>query len=220
VVVLTNGPANPETVSQFALKLLCAFQEGNELPLVPLDDPYKVEKPGDYAGKYHCGARTLTLTSRDDHLYLEYEQDPILLEPRGPDVFLVPHPDFELFLLHFERDEAQPIKFVTHGSDCFFPDGSLEPPIPEYPPDWEAYPGHYRSHNPWFPSFRVVLRRGELFFIDPSGECEPLHPIETGCFRVGADSRSPEFIRFELIINVQAMQANLSGGVYSRIFTP
>jgi CubicO group peptidase (beta-lactamase class C family) len=220
VVVLTNGPADPEIVSKFALKLLCAFQEGNELPPEPLDDPYHVEKPGDFAGKYHRGEKTLILTPKDDHLYLDYKDDSILLEPREPDVFLIPHPDFELFLLHFEWDEARRINLATHGPDCYFPDGSLEPAVLEYPPDWEAYPGHYRSHNPWFPSFRVVLRRGELFFIYPSGECEPLHPIETGSFRVGADSCSPEFIRFEVIINAQAMQANLSGGVYSRTFTP
>jgi CubicO group peptidase (beta-lactamase class C family) len=33
------------------------------------------------------------------------------------------------------------------------------------------------------------------------------------------DSHSPEFIRFDEVINGKAMQAILSGGVYSRMFT-
>jgi hypothetical protein len=39
-------------------------------------------------------------------------------------------------------------------------------------------------------------------------------------FRIGKDTRSPEFIRFDVVIHGKAMQAILSGGVYSRTFTP
>jgi hypothetical protein len=43
--------------------------------------------------------------------------------------------------------------------------------------------------------------------------------LEPGLFRVVDDPRSPEFIRFEVIIDGKAVQAILSGGVYSRTFT-
>jgi hypothetical protein len=42
--------------------------------------------------------------------------------------------------------------------------------------------------------------------------------LESGLFRIGKDPRSPECIRFDVIINGKAMQAILSGGVYSRTF--
>jgi hypothetical protein len=65
-----------------------------------------------------------------------------------------------------------------------------------------------------------VLRKGLLVFIDPMDEDEVLHQLGPGMFRVGDDTRSPEFIRFDVVIDSKAMQAILSGGVYSRTFTP
>jgi hypothetical protein len=64
-----------------------------------------------------------------------------------------------------------------------------------------------------------VLREGALIFVYPLGEEEPLHQVETGLFRIGDDPRSPEFIRFDEVLDGKAMLANYSGGVYSRTFT-
>ena len=52
------------------------------------------------------------------------------------------------------------------------------------------------------------------------GDDELLHQEEHGLFRIGDDPRSPEFIRFDVVVNGKAMQAILSGGAYSRTFTP
>jgi hypothetical protein len=43
--------------------------------------------------------------------------------------------------------------------------------------------------------------------------------LEPGLFRVGDDPRSPEFNRFDVVIDGKAMQPILSGGVYIRTFT-
>ena len=64
------------------------------------------------------------------------------------------------------------------------------------------------------------MRKGALVLIFSFGEEEPLHLLEPGLFRIGEDARSPEFIRFDVVIDGKAMQAILSGGVYSRTFTP
>ena len=106
------------------------------------------------------------------------------------------------------------------GAERYVRDGVEAKAVLESPIEWDAYPGHYRSHNPWLTNFRVVSRAGSLVFIDPSGEEEPLHQLEPGLFRVGDDPRSPEFIRFDVVLDGKAMQAILSGGVYSRTFTP
>lgn len=43
--------------------------------------------------------------------------------------------------------------------------------------------------------------------------------LETGLFHIGDDPRSPEFIRFDVVIEGKAVQVILSGGAYSRTFT-
>jgi hypothetical protein len=52
------------------------------------------------------------------------------------------------------------------------------------------------------------------------GDDKPLHQVEPGLFRIGDDPRSPEFIRFDVVVDGKAMQVILSGGAYSRTFTP
>jgi hypothetical protein len=241
VIALSNSPYDPENIANMAWEYLIAAHKRNEIPEVSEVDPYSVKNIEDYAGRFRCGKKEFSLCEQGEHLYLEFQGDSVLLEPISPDIFLVPHPVFELFLLRFERltssssqeiegrretkrYEGGTITKALHGSDIYLPEGGSEPPEPEYLPEWDsnwnAYPGHYRSHNPWYPNIRVVLRKGELILIEPSGDEEPLYPLEPGLFRVGADPRSPEFIRFEVLIDGKAMQVNLSGGVYSRTFTP
>jgi hypothetical protein len=91
----------------------------------------------------------------------------------------------------------------------------------EFPPEWEAYPGHYRSHNPWFTNFRVVLRQGWLLLVSPDGSEKRLMPLPNGDFRVGQDERLPERIRFDTLIEGKSHHAYLTwGGDYYRTFTP
>ncbi|MBU1661848.1 MAG: beta-lactamase family protein [Chloroflexi bacterium] len=219
VVVLTNGPAEPAKISRYALKLLRAACQGDELPPFPEDDLHKVDKVDNYAGTYSCGEKTFTLTSKDERLYLDFETASVLLELRTPDHFLVPHPAFELFLLQMGRENDQIVEAI-HGGERYIHSRYQGETSFEIPPEWLAYPGHYRSHNPWFSNFRVVLRTGQLTLIQPGGDEEALHPLEPGFFRVGADPRSPEFICFDMLIDGKAMQANFSGGAYCRTFTP
>jgi D-alanyl-D-alanine carboxypeptidase len=131
----------------------------------------------------------------------------------------VPHPAFELFLLQMGREDGQIVE-ANSGGERYTHARNRGETFFESPTMWRAYPGHYRSHNPWLSNFRIVLRKGSLVFIYPSGEDEPLYPLEPGLFRLGEDPRSPEFIRFEVIIDGKPIQAIFSGGVYSRTFSP
>lgn len=213
VVALTNGPAEPERIAKFALQTLRAIHQGDELPPMPESDIYKVVDAENYAGRFYCGEKEFTLIPHGEHLTLEFEGDSVPAENRAPHGFYIPHPTFEMFLLHPEAGG------LAHGPDWYRRAGETPPESPNYPPEWEAYPGHYRSHNPWLTNFRVILRRGALGLIYPSGEEEPLHPQGGTSFRIGDDPRSPERLRFDTFINGQAHLAELSGGVYSRTFT-
>jgi hypothetical protein len=236
VVVLTNGPGNPEKISLYAMRLFLATEKGEEQLPDFLIEPKGVQLE-DYVGTYHGENRSLTITARDELLYLNIDGENLSLEQQSLDLFLAPHSSFKLFPLRFNRDDApaqsgennetemiaqgkQPITSVIYGSEVFTRIGMQKTPKPAYPEEWEAYPGHYRSHNPWYSNFRVVLRNGELFLIEPSGTEEPLSPLEPGKFRVGTNPLSPEFIRFEVILDSKASIAHLSGGAYSRTFTP
>jgi len=55
--------------------------------------------------------------------------------------------------------------------------------------------------------------------VRPAGDEEPLTPLEEGVFRIG-DEISPERLRFNQIVNGQALCANYSGSDYYRFFTP
>jgi len=244
VVVLMNGPGgqSDEEIAMFALKLLRAALHDQELPPVPPVDPTKVENAAEYAGTYRAspavrqahqprrrraGAGALTLAAEGERLILRYGDERIVLERRGPDRFYVDHSDFALFLLGFgrekgkeEREEKSQVVEVFHGPDWYTNERYAGPTTFDHPREWDAYPGHYRSHNPWLSNFRVVLRKGVLALIHPSGREEPLVPLGSGVFRVGEDDRSPERIRFDTILNGQALHANLSCGDCYRAFTP
>jgi len=236
VVALMNGPGgqSDEEIAMFALKLLSAGLHDQELPPVPPIDPAKVENAADYAGTYRGfpehprrnSGRALTLVAEGERLILRYDDERIVLERRDPDRFYVDHSDFGLFLLGFgrekgeeEREEKGQVVEVFHGPDWYTNERYAGPTTFDYPREWDAYPGHYRSHNPWFSNFRVVLRKGALALIHPSGREEPLVPLGSGVFRVGEDDRSPERIRFDTILNGRALHADLSCGDYYRRFT-
>lgn len=217
VVVLTNGPGEPEKISHFALRLLRSIQDHEELPpsfeLIPGGFPVE-----DYVGTYQSGEKTFTLTPINGELHLEFEGDSVVLESIDQDVFYVPHPSFDLYFLRFGRMAGQ-ITEALHGPDWYLHSRYTGEISFEFPPEWRAYTGHYRSYNPWLTNFRVVIQKDSLVLIQKWEKDKILHQTGPGVFRVGSDPRSPEFIQFDNILNGKAMQANLSGGVYSRIIT-
>jgi hypothetical protein len=216
VVVLTNGPAEPSKISRYALQLFNAALDGNELPDYPEDT---LDNADDYVGTYRYGDKSFTLKVDESHIFLDFESATVPVSQLKPDRFIVPHPAFEMFTLRMGRENEQ-VTEAGWGAERFVRVGVGKESICEHPIEWDAYPGHYRSHNPWFSNFRVVLYHGTLIFIDSMGDDEPLHQLKPGLFRIGDDPRSTEFIRFDVVIDGKAMQAILSGGAYSRTFTP
>jgi hypothetical protein len=229
VVVLMSGPGgqSDEEIANYALKLMQAALHDQELPEVPLTSQAKIENITEYSGTYQiflnksrkADVRTFTLEAVEEHLILCYGNERIELEPRGRDCFYLDHPDFALFLLRFGRENGKLVE-AFHGPDWYTNERYTGPTSFNYPEEWDAFPGHYRSHNPWFSNFRIVLRKGALMLVEPSGEEEPLAPLGNGVFRVGEDERSPERIRFDAIINKKSFRANIPCVECYRTFTP
>jgi hypothetical protein len=226
VVVLMNGPGAPNRLARHALRLLGAARQGQEpAPLPPVDDPTRIPNAADYAGTYTSGERTLTLVADGEHLVLLQDGVRLTLDASyDEDTFQVPHPGWDRYLLRFGRADGRVVE-AFHGPTWFAGAGYAGPRQFHTPAAWAAYPGHYRSHNPWLPSFRVVVRKGALLLILPAAidgfeEEQPLIPLGGGRFRVGAAASGPEHLRFDRLANGQALRATLSGADYYRFFTP
>lgn len=220
VVVLTNGPGSPEEIARAALALLRADAEGRDLPPLPTEaDWLRVEHAADYTGFYESEAGAFAIVAEGERLALEMDGARVPLDPREADYFYVDHPAFARFLLHFEWQDGQVVA-ACHGPRCYVRAPGGAPPAVDYPPRWDAYPGHYRTHNPWFSNLRVVLRRGRLVLIEPRGKEHVLVPLGEGVFRAGDDEHCPERVRFDTLIDDQAIRMNLSCCDYYRTFTP
>jgi hypothetical protein len=107
---------------------------------------------------------------------------------------------------------------LAFGAHWFPVEGSTVPTTFNTPAAWAAYPGHYRSHNPWNPGFRVILRQGQLWLVNTWGE-DRLIPDGEG-FVVDAEPEGPERFVFDTIVDGQAWRVGSPGGeMYYRFFT-
>lgn len=232
VVVLTNGPGSKtDVIARYALDLLHTVFCGGDFPPPPRGDPSIVGDANDYVGSYKRPPNRISfpnaqpnentkegifrIEAHDSQLYLQIGDKRLELEGRGPDQFHVNHPEFAHSLLLFGRDRGEVVEAYC-GPDWYVNERYEGPGEFPHPPEWEAYPGHYRSHNPWDTNFRVVLQKAKLRLIYPSGEEEPLIPCGDGGFRVGDGEVCPERIRFDVIVDNQALRANFSCGEYYR----
>jgi len=220
IVVLTNGPGEPGEIARSALRLLGSVLHNPGPPaLVPATDRAQVGNGIDYEGTYMAGPRSFSLAPAGGRLIMSHGDETIALERRGQDCFYVPHRDFALFLLRFGREEGRVVE-AFHGPDWYTGDRYAGPTDFDYPGEWEAYDGHYRCHNPWYPNFRVVLRTGALVLVSLNGDEAPMVPLSNRIFRVGKDERSPERIRFDTVLNGIALHARLSCCDFYRTSTP
>ena len=223
VVVLINGIAESYGAVPIALHSLGILRAGlrqQELPSPPsVADPALVSNVDDYAGSYISGDDQMVFTATGEQLTLRWQGQEAVLERRGEDSFYVSGPELELFLLEFGRDEGRVVE-LFHGTDWYVGEGYSGPRNFDYPNEWESYQGHYRTYNFGLTNFRVVLRKGALLLIYPSGGHEILTPLGDGLFHIGEDPRSPETMRFDSIASGQALRATYSGCPYYRTYNP
>ena len=223
IVLLLNGPGRKERVAEYGLRLMRCALHGEPLP--PLPDPVpptRVVKAADYAGVYGSpGGKTLRFEADGERLLLRTGDRSIALESRGDDWFYVPDPDFALYLLRFGRDKEGRVVEAAYGPDWYPGERYRGPREFAVPAGWRAYPGHYRTTNPWESNFRIVLRKGSLWMIDPEGEEALLRPgPEAGLFLAGNEMPTAETLRFDTVMKGGAQRAFASGVAYYRTFTP
>ncbi len=219
VVMFTNSVQDMAEIASFVLETMVAAREGRPLPELPAAPEIDLAA---YAGTYRAGSEVVRADVVEDHLVLTWGDVRLPLEHQGvvpePDRFLASHPGYDRFPFHFQRDDDGAIKGLAYGAHWFPAAGSADPTTFETPAEWAAYPGHYRSHNPWSPGFRVILRQGELWLVTTWGE-DRLIPDGEG-FVVDAEPEGPERFVFDTIVDGQAWRVGSPGGeMYYRFFT-
>ncbi|HSS21824.1 MAG TPA: serine hydrolase domain-containing protein [Pyrinomonadaceae bacterium] len=214
------GGYRPIPVIRYALALLSAAAKGQELPPAPPPpaSPTAVKNAADYAGSYPSASgegEKLVLSADGDQLLLHRGDSRIPLEIAGPDVFLVKHPDFDLFALAFEREKGV-VAEAVHGSSWWTNEHYTGPKKFDYPKEWDAYTGHFHSDSPWYGSTRVVIRKGQLFV----GGDQPLAAVEPNIFRFAGDPSDADRIMFDTFVDAKATRMNVSGIEFFRAYTP
>jgi D-alanyl-D-alanine carboxypeptidase len=211
------GGYRPILVTKFALDLLNAASLGQELPRLPPSppSPLVVRNAADYAGTFTSpDGKNLLLVAKNEQLIVRQGNQRIVLEQAGQDRFIVKHPDFELFTLGFGREKGLVVEAFL-GERWWTNERYSGPKTFDFPQEWEAYTGHYRSDSPWYGSIRIVIRKGQLLV---EGE-QPISQIEPGVFRPEEDTGADRMI-FDTIVNGKAVHLNLSGIDFYRTFTP
>jgi CubicO group peptidase (beta-lactamase class C family) len=217
IVALVNGPAQWSNIFDYARDALRAAARGESPPPLPeKKDPTLVENATDFAGEFTSGSGTTFVFKADgSELLLHHGDDTIVLEGFGKDSFYTPHPDFDRYSFNFGRNEEETVVEVTHGPDWFTNERYSGPTDFEIPEAWTAYAGRYRSYSPWFPYFEIFTRKGQLLAVigvgseTGSGEIL-LQPRGEGVFHPGEDP-TPELLRFEDVVDGQALRAVWSG---------
>jgi CubicO group peptidase (beta-lactamase class C family) len=207
----------PVAVTKYAIELFNASLEGKPLPDPPAPPPApdEVKNAADYAGLYTSpDGKKLEFAAEGEKLILLHGNRRIVLERAAPDLFFVKHPDFDLFVLGFVRENKQ-VTQAFYGNDWYMGAKYTGAKSFETKKDWEAFAGHYYNDSPWYGDTRVVLRKGQLFL----DGVQPLVPRGDGKFGIG-DADGPDWISFESIVDGRAMRMNQSGIISRRMFTP
>ncbi len=216
-VALANGPREAWRVVYFALDALSAAAHGQPMPPVPTaEDPERVENAADYAAVYRSASDgELRLEAAGERLLLNRGDEKIVLEKIDQDTFYTPHPDFDRHPFRFLKNQQGLVSEMTHGAGWYANDRYDGPRDFPAPAPWRSYVGRYRSYSPWFPTFEVVARKGQLFAItglggETSYEEVALTPLGPGLFRIGEEP-TPETLRFEAVVPGRALSAVWSG---------
>jgi D-alanyl-D-alanine carboxypeptidase len=200
-IALANGPSGARSVAEYALDVAQAEWEGAPIPEPPDDGRVDL---GDRAGRY--GPLDVTAAGIE-----AFGREGTLHEAE-PDSYATTHPDLCATFVRFGRGEDGRVTHVAAG-DTWYPGEAYAGPTDfAHPPEWSAYPGLYRSHNPWLPAVRVTLCRGELAAEQASYGRMPLEPHPNGGFAwTTPEGRLPERLHFSTVIDGRAQRLEWGG---------
>ncbi len=142
----------------------------------------------------------------------------VLANGSGPWAELAQH---AILSAHAARNGSAAPEFALPATETK-PDQPAQVSDDAPPNEWAPLVGHYRCYNPWLTNIRVQHHADKLWMWagEDSTLGEPLVQLDDGSFRVGADERCPDRLRFDVVIDGKTTRATLDGCAYYRTFTP
>jgi D-alanyl-D-alanine carboxypeptidase len=201
VIALSNGPAGARTVAEYALDLARAEHEGADLPDPPVDPGVDLSACVGTYGPVTVSESGIAAEGLEGTLF-EYARD----------TYSTDHSEMCETFIRFGRSDGARVDHLIAG-DVWYPAEVYAGPSEfPHPPEWDAYPGLYRSHNPWLAVVRITLCRGQLAAEQPDYGHLPLAPHPTGGFAwttpVGP---LPERFTFDTVVDGRAQRLDWSG---------
>ncbi|HWV24193.1 MAG TPA: serine hydrolase domain-containing protein [Thermomicrobiales bacterium] len=226
VVVLCNAIAPTTEIATYALDLLAADEAGMERPALSaiVDDPYAIEGSEAFVGAYTDGKIVASVVAEGDRFFLQCDGERRPMRLRHPDVkdgpLVVDHPVVGRKVVRFGRtDGDDAVAEMYLGTRWLRHERYAGPVEFEVPPEWFAFTGHYRSHNPWNGTFRISIEKDRLV-MEIRGHVLPLTAEGDG-FLIYRGDIATERLEFDAVVDGQALVCRYaSGAEYSRFFTP
>jgi len=171
-----------------------------------------------WAGTYTArDGRTLDFVANAERLALRRGAAPAPLTRVGPDAFREPDGDPAGFPFAFERRDGKVIA-VARGSEWYTRGGYSGPASYEVPPEFAAFVGRYKNHNPEGGPLRVFVRGATLMIaggVNDGGR--PLVRISGSTFRPEMPDFNPERYVFDTIVDGHALRLLMSGTPMYRV---
>lgn len=222
VVALTN--ANGDfAAGQAIARMVHAAAREPALPLPATDLGRAAEHPafvpvmcGSFSGHDRDATLTVSIRDADGRLEVEGAGGTGLLYRTFGARFATDHPALRRFHLTFVAEAGH----WLWGPAVLRP-GTAAPNDRATTERWKALVGRYRTYSPWYPTFRLVDREGDLVLIAPGGveaadSDTPLVEVGEGLFRIGADPDAPERLRVGPCVNGRVLWVERDGCRYSR----
>ena len=221
VAVCMNGYGVRDSIAAFALAAVGAALAVDALPPLVPDPPDRIANAVDLAGAYVSDeGERVDLAVDGEGLVLRSGPLAVRLErrPEEEDVFAIPHPALDRYLLRVERAANERPSALTHGPARYRAEGAIAEVAVVHAPAWDAFPGLYRADAPWNAVLRVYTRHGCLWCTWPGADDEyELTPVGDEWFALG-DPALPRRCRFGDIVEGRAQTVDYNGAVLSRSF--
>lgn len=209
IIAMGNGGLDGPLV-QWAVHAVAAALRNQPPPDPPArPEPDQVSNAGDYAGVYANGGKTVEFVAAGNRLQLKREGALLPVTRLGNDSFRLSG-DSSAFPFVFGRDQGKVVE-VSHGPDWYTNPSYTGPKQFEEPPEYSAYVGRYVNHNPEEGEIRIFVRKGKLMMAGGVGGGSPLVPLAPGLFRPASPDYNPERIRFDTVVEGQALRMFDSG---------